>query len=201
MGKRLFDVCCAGLALVVLWPLMLVIALVVTVESPGPAIFRQIRVGRNGHEFEVLKFRTMRVATRGDAPQITVAGDARITRTGRFIRATKLDELPQLLNVLRGDMSLVGPRPEVPKYVALYPPEVRDIILSVRPGITDVASIRFRSESEILARSADPERTYVQEILPQKLRLYESYARHHGVASDIGILARTLFAVVSRRVD
>jgi lipopolysaccharide/colanic/teichoic acid biosynthesis glycosyltransferase len=198
MGKRLFDLCCAAVALAVLWPVMLVIAFIIRIESRGPALFRQVRVGRHGRTFELLKFRTMYVATNSDAPQITAAGDTRITRVGRFLRASKLDELPQFLNVLSGDMSLVGPRPEVPKYVALYPPEVRNIILSVRPGITDEASIRFRKEEELLGKSSNPERTYVREILPQKLRLYESYARHHRVVSDIGILVRTFVALVRR---
>jgi lipopolysaccharide/colanic/teichoic acid biosynthesis glycosyltransferase len=201
MAKRLFDVSGAALMLLLFAPLMLIIALLVKLDSRGPALFRQIRVGRNGREFAVLKFRTMHVDTRSNGREITVAGDSRITRTGRILRTTKLDELPQLINVLRGEMSLVGPRPEVPRYVALYPPEVRDIILSVRPGITDEASIRFRSEAELLARSVDPERTYVQEILPAKLRLYASYARHHGVLSDIGILVRTVVAVLSGRAD
>jgi lipopolysaccharide/colanic/teichoic acid biosynthesis glycosyltransferase len=129
---------------------------------------------------------------------ITVAGDRRITGVGRALRASKLDELPQLFNVFRGEMSLVGPRPEVPRYVALYPPDVARRVLSVRPGITDEASILFRNESEILATAGDAERAYVEELLPRKLDLYLRYAEHHSLAGDIGIILRTVWGIVRR---
>jgi lipopolysaccharide/colanic/teichoic acid biosynthesis glycosyltransferase len=194
VGKRLFDLCIAVPALACLGPLMLLIAAWVRLDSPGPALFRQARVGRHGRQFEVLKFRTMRVAT-GDGPQITVGADARITRAGRFLREWKLDELPQFINVLAGQMSIVGPRPEVPRYVALYPPDVRHAVLGVRPGITDLASIAYRDESRLLAQSADPERTYVEDILPRKLQFCLEYLAHQGLGQDLRIVLATVVAL------
>lgn len=197
--KRAFDVVVAGLGLIALAPLFAVVAALVALTSRGPVLFRQQRVGRNGTPFEMLKFRTMVDAPAGTGPLVTVAGDRRITPVGAVLRAAKLDELPQLWNVFRGDMSVVGPRPEVPRYVALYPPDVARKVLSIRPGITDEASILFRHESEILAGAADPERAYVEHILPRKLQLYERYADHHSVLGDIGIIVRTLWCVVAGR--
>jgi lipopolysaccharide/colanic/teichoic acid biosynthesis glycosyltransferase len=193
--KRVFDFVVAGAGFVVLLPVLAIIALAVAVSSPGPVLFRQQRVGLNGRLFEILKFRTMTHAPEGQGPLVTAAGDRRITRVGRVLRATKLDELPQLWNVVRGDMSLVGPRPEVPMYVALYPPGVAEQVLSVRPGITDEASILYRDEAEILARAADPERTYVEDVLPRKLELYRRYAERHSLGGDIGILFRTVVSL------
>jgi lipopolysaccharide/colanic/teichoic acid biosynthesis glycosyltransferase len=190
--KRIFDFVVAGAGLVVLAPVLAVIALAVAVSSPGPVLFRQQRVGLHGRPFEILKFRTMTHAPEGAGPLVTAAGDRRITAVGRVLRAAKLDELPQLWNVVRGDMSLVGPRPEVPKYVALYPPGVAEKVLSVRPGITDEASIRYRDEAGILAVAADPERAYVEEVLPRKLEIYVRYAERHSLAGDLGILFRTI---------
>lgn len=191
---RARDVAVSCLALVVLWPLLLVLAILVRLDSPGPALFRQERVGLNGRPFRIHKFRSMRTASVG--PAVTADNDARITRVGRWLRATKLDELPQLLNVISGDMSLVGPRPEVPRYVALWPAELRPIILSVRPGITDPATVLLRSEASILARSQDPERTYVEELLPPKAEAYVSYVRTRSFLGDIKILLATLKAIV-----
>jgi len=196
MAKRLFDVVAAAIALVLLSPLMLVILVAIRIDSPGPALFRQVRVARGGRPFEMLKFRSMRADAGGAL--ITTARDSRITRVGAFARRSKLDELPQLFNVLKGDMSLVGPRPEVPRYVALYPPELRDLVLSVRPGITDEASIEFRNESELLGAAQDPEYCYITEILPRKLELYAEYARHHSLAGDLRIIARTVAALARR---
>ena len=156
MAKRLFDVLAAGVGLLLLAPLLAAIALWVRVDSPGPVFFRQQRVGRHGVPFRIHKFRTMAHAPVAAGPLLTVGADARVTRAGRFLRRTKLDELPQLVDVLQGTMSLVGPRPEVPRYVALYPPELRAVVLSVRPGITDPASLLFRDEGEVLGRAADP---------------------------------------------
>ena len=192
MLKRLLDVVAAALGLLLLSPLLLGIALLIKLDSPGPVFFRQVRVGRHGQTFRIFKFRTMTVAQATDAPELTVAGDARITRTGAWLRRYKLDELPQLIDVLQGTMSLVGPRPEVPRYVALYPPELRARVLSVRPGITDLASITFRNESELLARAADPEREYLQVVMPRKLALAASYADSPSLAQDLRILWRTL---------
>jgi len=196
MAKRLFDFVAAGLGLVVLSPLLIAIALWVRLDSPGPALYRQERVGRLGRPFRIHKFRTMRQSGSNGALQITVGADPRITRVGKVLRRTKLDELPQLWDVLVGDMSLVGPRPEVPKYVALYPAALRDKVLSVRPGITDRASIEYREESDLLARAADPERTYVELVMPAKLRYAADYVDQRSMWSDlclIGATVRTLW--------
>lgn len=196
MLKRALDLVTALLGLVLLSPVMLVIAAAVRLDSPGPAFFRQQRVARGGRIFEILKFRSMRDLPAGSGKLITVEHDSRITMVGAFLRRTKLDELPQLINVLKGDMSLVGPRPEVSKYVDLYPAEIRALVLSVRPGITDEASIEFRNESALLASAVDPESCYITEILPRKLEIYARYAQKHTLLGDLRILARTLLAVV-----
>lgn len=194
MAKRLFDLLLSGAGLLLLAPLLLLIALWVKLDSPGPVFFRQERVGRHGQPFLIHKFRTMRVDNAG--LQITVGADPRITRSGRWLRASKLDELPQLWDVLRGAMSLVGPRPEVPRYVALYPAELRELVLSVRPGITDLASLEFRHESELLARAADPEREYVEVVMPQKLALAARYVQTASLAQDLRLITRTLRALL-----
>lgn len=196
MAKRLFDIAFAALALLLLCPLLLAIALWVRLDSPGPVFFRQERVGRGGRLFGIYKFRTMHTGAEAMGPQITVGEDARITRAGAWLRRSKVDELPQFLNVLRGDMSVVGPRPEVPRYVAQYPADVRQAVLSVRPGITDLASIEFRDESALLARSSDPERTYVEQILPAKLRHAQQYVRTRSLWLDLRIIARTALALL-----
>lgn len=199
MAKRLFDIAFALLALLLLGPLLLAVALWVRLDSPGPVFFRQQRVGRSGQLFDIYKFRTMQTGAEAMGPQITVGEDARITRAGAWLRRSKVDELPQFINVLRGDMSVVGPRPEVPRYVAQYPADVRQAVLSVRPGITDLASIEFRDESALLARSQDPERTYVEQILPAKLRHAQQYVRTHSLGLDLRIIARTVLAVLGLR--
>lgn len=196
MSKRLLDLAVAALGLLILSPLMLLIAATVRVDSRGPALFRQVRVGRGSRTFKLLKFRTMQAASAG--PLITAAGDRRVTRVGGFLRRSKLDELPQLFNVLAGDMSLVGPRPEVPRYVEMYPPELRSLVLSVRPGITDEASIEFRDESALLAGASDVEKVYVSEILPRKLELYARYVRNHSIRGDLRILLRTIVLLLKR---
>jgi lipopolysaccharide/colanic/teichoic acid biosynthesis glycosyltransferase len=197
VAKRVFDVLVAAVGLLLLSPVFLLVALAVRLDSPGPVYFRQERVGRHGRTFRIHKFRTMR-HDEGGAP-ITVGDDPRITRAGRWLRRSKLDELPQLIDVLEGSMSLVGPRPELPRYVALYPPAVREKVLSVRPGITDPASIEYRDESAQLARAADPEHEYVHVVLPRKLRLAEAYVDRASVATDIRLILRTLAAVWGRR--
>ena len=195
MLKRLFDICCSALGLLVLLPFLALIAIAIKLDSPGPVFFRQERVGRRGVPFRIHKLRSMQVRHSAIDRQITVGADARITRVGRLIRQWKLDELVQLIDVLRGDMSLVGPRPEVPRYVAMYPDDARDEILSVRPGITDLASIQFRNESTILAQSTDPERAYQEVILPEKLRLQQQYVRTRSFAGDLAILFNTAAAI------
>ena len=191
MSKRAFDVCAAALGLALLSPLLLLIALWIKIDSEGPVLFRQKRVGQCGVIFNIFKFRTMRVQDTPGA-QLTVGNDTRITRAGRFLRRHKLDELPQLLNVLQGAMSLVGPRPEVPRYVACYPADVRALVLSVRPGITDWASICFRDENAILARSPDPEKTYLDHVMPAKLAYNVRYVRERGFWTDLRIILSTV---------
>lgn len=194
MLKRLLDILASGIALLVLSPVLLVIALLVTFTSPGGAFFRQVRVGREGVTFYLLKFRSMRPGSEVKG-QITVGGrDPRITRIGYVLRKTKLDELPQLWNVFIGNMSIVGPRPEVPKYVAMYTTEQRDV-LRVRPGITSLASVAYINENEVLGRSSDPERTYVEEVMPAKLALDLRYVREQSVALDLKIIFSTLVKV------
>ncbi len=189
--KRLFDVVCSALGIFVLSPILLLIAVAVALDSRGGALFRQQRIGLHGQPFLILKFRTMVPLAERQGMQITVGADKRITRVGAFLRKTKLDELPQLFNVLVGDMSFVGPRPEVPKYVALYT-DAQRVVLQVRPGITDIASIEYRKESELLAKSADPERTYIEEIMPEKLRLNMVYLQRITIANDLKIILKTL---------
>jgi lipopolysaccharide/colanic/teichoic acid biosynthesis glycosyltransferase len=197
MGKRCFDLALASLGLLCLAPLFLGLALLIKWDSPGPVFFRQERVGRGGKTFRIHKFRTMFV--QGESgPQLTVGADRRITRVGGWLRRYKLDELAQLLDVIHGDMSLVGPRPEVPRYVALYPPEMRTIVLSVKPGITDRASIEFVDESTVLAQAADPHDAYVTQVLPAKLAHYARYAREHTLGGDIRILLATCAALVRK---
>ncbi|MES2102095.1 MAG: sugar transferase [Pseudomonadota bacterium] len=200
MAKRLFDLICAGAGLVLLSPLLLGIALWIKLDSRGPVFFRQQRVGRFGVPFRIHKFRTMQDDAGAPAlgPQLTVGADPRITRAGRFLRRTKLDELPQLLDVLAGTMSLVGPRPEVPRYVALYPAALRDKVLSVRPGITDPASIAYRDESALLARAADPERVYVEQVMPAKLRFAAEYVEQRSMSGDLRLIGATLRALCTR---
>ena len=198
MGKRLFDVLGATVGLLLLSPLLVGIALWIKLDSRGPVFFRQQRVGRFGAPFHIHKFRSMREDAPLAGPQITVGADPRITRAGQFLRRTKLDELPQLLDVLAGSMSLVGPRPEVPRYVAMYPPELRDKVLSVRPGITDPASIEYRDESALLARAADPERAYIEQVMPAKLRCAAEYVDHMSLANDVRLIGATLRILLSR---
>jgi lipopolysaccharide/colanic/teichoic acid biosynthesis glycosyltransferase len=192
-SKRVFDVIASGLGLVGLAPVLGACALAVKMSSPGPVLFGHERVGLGGRRFKVLKFRSM--THRSSGAQITSANDARITPIGRVLRRYKLDELPQLINVLRGDMSLVGPRPEVARYVERYP-DAYARILQVRPGITDLAAIEYRDEEQLLAAATDPEQVYVSEILPAKIRLYDAYLEQRSLLMDAKILMRTLAAVI-----
>ena len=198
MAKRAFDLLGAALALLLAAPLMLLMALAIKLDSPGPVFFRQERVGRGGRLFRVHKFRTMVADAPAQGLPLTVGDDARITPVGRFLRHRKLDELPQLLDVLAGEMSLVGPRPEVARYVAHYPADLRDRVLSLRPGITDPVSLAFADESAVLARAADPEREYVEVILPRKLRAAAAYAERATLATDLKVIIRTLWLLAKR---
>ncbi|HAT29426.1 MAG TPA: sugar transferase [Janthinobacterium sp.] len=195
LAKRALDVVAALCGLALLSPLLLLMACRIRLDSPGPVFFRQERIGRHGVPFRIFKFRTMAPDTEGRG-QITVGRDSRITRVGHLLRRYKLDELPQLLNVLSGEMSLVGPRPEVAKYVALYPAAQKALVLSVKPGITDLASITYRDENRLLGESADPERTYIEEIMPAKLRYYEAYVRERSLALDLKIILLTIVKLV-----
>ena len=192
---RVRDVLSSAIGLLLLAPLFLVIAVAIRMDSPGPVFFRQTRVGLHGRHFRIHKFRSMRVCEAGLS--VSTAVDPRITRVGRILRRAKLDELPQLIDVLRGTMSLVGPRPEVPQYVDLWPRQLRPSILSVRPGITDPATVLLRSEADILAASPDPERTYVEELLPLKATEYERYVRTRSFVGDTKIIVDTFAAIVT----
>lgn len=198
MAKRLFDVLASALGLLLLAPVLLAVAIAIKLDSPGPVFFRQVRLGRHGVPFRIHKFRTM-AHPDADADavttQLTVGTDLRITRIGALLRRTKLDELAQLIDVFIGRMSLVGPRPEVPRYVALYPPALRDKVQSVRPGITDPASLAYRDEAARLARAADPEREYVEVVMPAKLQLSARYVDEASFIGDLRLIAATLRAL------
>lgn len=194
--KRLFDITASGLGLLVLSPLFLILAVWIKLDSPGPVFYRQVRVGRGNKDFRLFKFRSMRVGS-DKKGLITVGGhDPRVTRSGYWIRKYKLDELPQLINVFIGDMSLVGPRPEVRKYVDLYTPEQMHV-LDVRPGITDMASIRYRNENELLEQAADPEQYYRDVVMQDKLRINLEYIAGHSFIKDLKIIFMTFKAVVT----
>ena len=195
--KRALDLTLATIGLIVSAPCLAVIALLVRISSPGPVVFRQERVGRYGRPFKIHKFRTLRVEVAG--PLLTASGDRRVTGVGAVLRRTKLDELPQLWDVLRGEMSLVGPRPEIPTYAALWPAAERAAILSVRPGITDPVSILFRNEAAELALAADPDQHYRTALLPRKAQLYAEYVQTRSVAGDVAILLRTLQVLCRHR--
>jgi len=189
--KRLFDLVFAALGLVLCSPLFATVALLIKLRDRGPVFYKQQRVGWHGKPFRMWKFRTMVVNADKLGKSLTIGRDPRITPVGHFLRQTKLDELPQLINVLRGEMSFVGPRPEVEEYVRLYTPEQAQV-LDLRPGITDPASIKYRNESEILATHADPEQAYISEIMPEKIRLNLEYGARANVLTDLLVIVRTL---------
>lgn len=194
----MFDLVVAVLAGIVLAVPALIIALAIKLDSKGPVLFGQVRVGREGVPFTLLKFRTMRLRDEA-GPLITIGDDARVTRVGRALRARRIDEWPQLLNVLAGHMSFVGPRPEVPRYVAEYPAELRAKILSVRPGITDPAALHFRDEHDRLASAVNPEATYLNEILPEKIAMQAAYVASRNFYRDLIVLIRTAGVMVGLR--
>ena len=193
--KRAMDIAISGCALAVIWPVLLLIALAIKIDDPGPVFYRQVRVGKDGKEFRIFKFRTMVVDADKKGLAITVGCDNRITRMGRILRKTKLDELAQLINVFIGEMSFVGPRPEVPKYVNMYTPYQRQVLL-VRPGITDYASIAYRNENDMLEGAQDPERMYIDVIMPDKIELNMKYLREISPAADIRLILSTIIAVI-----
>jgi lipopolysaccharide/colanic/teichoic acid biosynthesis glycosyltransferase len=199
MAKRLFDLLVACVALLLLAPLLLAVALWIKLDSPGPVLFRQERVGRHGRRFRIHKFRTMVADAPARGTLLTVGADPRITAAGRTLRRLRIDELPQLLDVLAGDMSLVGPRPEVPRYVEQYPAALRERVLAVAPGITDPSSLEFIDEARLLARAADPEREYVEVILPKKLATAADYADRASLWTDVQVLWRTARALLASR--
>lgn len=196
MAKRLFDIAVSVIGLLALLPLLLLISLAIKLDSPGPVFFRQERIGRFGVPFRIHKLRSMHIEATPPHHQLTVENDERITRIGRLIRKSKLDELVQLLDVALGTMSLVGPRPEVAHYVDFYPEDVRNAVLSVRPGITDPASICFRNESLLLAQSDNPERTYLEIILPEKLAMQRDYVANRSFIGDLRIIVATILAIL-----
>ena len=198
MAKRLFDLLGASLALLLLAPLLLAVAAAVRCDSAGPVFFRQERVGRHGVPFRIHKFRTMRADAPALGPQVTLSHDARITRLGHWLRYYRIDELPQFIDVLLGRMSLVGPRPEVPRFVAHYPADLKAKVLAVRPGITDPAALAHLDEAALLAGATDPERAYIEHILPHKLALQADYAARATLGSDLRVLVRTLRVLVAR---
>lgn len=196
-AKRIFDLFFALAGTIILLPVFICISLWIKRDSSGPVFFRQERVGQFGRSFRIFKFRTMCPDAEAKGRQITVGEDPRITNSGRFLRHYKLDELPQLLNVILGEMSLVGPRPEVPRYVALYPENIREQVLSVLPGITDYASIEYKDENAILGRAVDPDLAYIEEVMPVKLRYYQRYVSERSLWVDFKLVIKTIKAVIS----
>lgn len=198
MIKRIFDFLASLGGLIFLMPLFVIIGAWIKFDSKGPVFFRQVRVGQNGKLFWIHKFRSMRLESENKGKLTVGVNDSRITRSGSFIRKYKIDELPQLIDVLKGDMSLVGPRPEVPEYIAAYPQEIKDRVLSVKPGITDNASILMVDENEILAKYDDPHDAYLTEVLPIKQKLYLDYVKNQSFFGDLGIIFKTVWRIVAR---
>ncbi|MCF0205914.1 MAG: sugar transferase [Bacteroidales bacterium] len=192
--KRTFDIVCSFLGILILSPIFIIVAILVATTSRGGVFYRQVRVGKDFKDFKILKFRSMR--PNSDQKGLLTVGskDNRVTKVGYFIRKFKIDELPQLINVLKGDMSFVGPRPEVRKYVDLYNEEQKKV-LSVRPGITDYASIEYRNENDILAKAADPEKAYIEDIMQEKLKLNLKYINEMSLGVDIKIIFKTIFKI------
>ncbi|ENX3948380.1 sugar transferase [Photobacterium damselae] len=194
--KRVFDFICSFLGLIILSPVVTLIIVWIKCDSDGPVFFLQQRVGLNGKLFNIFKFRTMIPDAEKKGLKVTVGIDPRITKSGHFLRKTKLDELPQLLNVFLGQMSIVGPRPEVAEFMNEYSPNIRSKILSVRPGITDLASIEFTNEAEILADSLEPKRKYIDDIMPIKAKYYLDYVDNHNFFNDIKIIFLTFKKII-----
>lgn len=196
--KRVFDVVLSAGGLICLSPLLVTTAIIIKFDSEGPVFFRQTRVGRYGVPFRIHKFRTMTVDAEKNGRLTVGNNDQRITRSGKILRKLKIDELPQLIDVFTGKMSFVGPRPEVPEFIDCYPEEIREKVLSVRPGITDKASIEMIDENEILAQYDDPKQAYIDKILPIKQEFYIEYVDNHSLLVDIKLITKTLLRIVSR---
>src|SRR5215475_15072650 len=199
-AKRVLDIVGSALGLSALLPLFIIIAIIIKLDSPGPVLFRQERVGRGGRLFRIFKFRSMVVGANSAGTALTVRADKRITRVGAFLRRSKLDELPQLINVLAGDMSIVGPRPEVAEFMKFYTPDQREIILSMRPGLTDYAAILFRDESSLLDQGRDPVEVYRHEIMPVKFACYHRYSREISIVNDLSIIFATVLLLFTGRI-
>jgi lipopolysaccharide/colanic/teichoic acid biosynthesis glycosyltransferase len=198
LAKRIFDILCSFIGLLILSPIFLVIIVLIKTGSRGPVFFRQTRIGQYEKPFQIHKFRTMIVDAEARGLKITVGVDPRVTGIGRFLRKSKLDELPQLIDVFLGRMSLVGPRPEVPEYVRYFPPEVKAVVFRVKPGITDYASLKMIDENEILAKSENPENAYINEILPEKLAYAVKYVKTRSMTTDIYLIFLTIFKIFAR---
>jgi lipopolysaccharide/colanic/teichoic acid biosynthesis glycosyltransferase len=198
--KRMFDILLALAGLILLFPLMAFAALLIKGDSKGAVFFKQERIGRGFRPFLIYKFRTMRESPHGKGPLVTVGQDPRITRVGWFLRKTKIDEIPQLINVLNGDMSFVGPRPEVRQYVEFFQREYEEI-LTVRPGITDLASLKYRDEAALLGKAADPEKEYVTRVLPDKIRLAKDYVHHSSFLFDLSLIFKTILKLFDYRMS
>jgi lipopolysaccharide/colanic/teichoic acid biosynthesis glycosyltransferase len=193
-GKRIFDFIASLIGLILLSPFLVIIGILIKISDKGPIFYRSKRIGQNFKPFYLLKFRTMVVNAEELGPSITKGGDQRITKIGKFLRKTKLDELPQLWNVVKGELSLVGPRPEVEKYISFYKDDYKEI-LKIRPGITDYAAIKFRNEEEILAKFEDVEKAYIENVLPEKIKLYKTYLNEIGFLTDLKIIFKTLWGI------
>lgn len=193
--KRLFDIAASSTGLLLLSPFLLLLAVAVKIDSRGPVFFRQVRAGQFNRPFRILKFRTMVADAENIGAQISSGDDPRITKVGGFLRKYKLDEFPQLINVLKGEMSIVGPRPELPRFVAAYQDDYREI-LQVKPGITDFASLEYKDENELLKAAEDPERKYLEEILPVKIAYYHRYLKERSLKTDVMLILKTLWGII-----
>jgi lipopolysaccharide/colanic/teichoic acid biosynthesis glycosyltransferase len=198
--KRGFDIVASFTTLLLMIPLLALVSTIIKLDSEGPVFFKQERMGRGFRPFWIYKFRTMKQTPVGHGSQVTVGDDPRITRVGRFLRQAKLDEIPQLINILRGEMSFVGPRPEVARYVQLFQAEYQEI-LTVRPGLTDLASLKYRDEAALLAKAEDPEEEYTKRVLPDKIRLSKDYIKRSSFVYDMGLIVKTIVAVLDFRVS
>ncbi len=192
--KRFFDIFFSSIGLIILAPLFLIVSALIKLDSKGPVFFRQERVGKDFKDFKIYKFRSMVIESESRGPQITVRGDNRVTRIGKLLRRHKIDELPQLINVFKGEMSFVGPRPEVRKYVELFKPEYQKL-LKIRPGITDPASIKYSEEESVLSQSNNWEENYINRILPEKIQLSSQYINHHNLLIDLYLIIKTILKI------
>ena len=197
MAKRIFDIIFSLCGLIIFLPIFLLVSIIVKLEDSGPVFFSQTRIGKSFKKFKIYKFRTMKTSPSQLNLAVTVSNDSRITKVGRFLRKTKIDELPQLFNILKGDMSFVGPRPDVPKYAEMFKEDFKEI-LTVRPGLTDFAAIEFINEEEMLKNYKDPEEGYIKDILPREIKLHKKYARERNFFLDIKLIFLTLIKLIKK---